>query len=52
MVGINFLNYMDRYVGAAASPLIQKEFRLTDTQVGFLGSAFLIVYAVSALPFG
>ena len=39
MVGINFLNYMDRYVGAAASPLIQKEFGLSDTQVGFLGSA-------------
>ena len=52
MVGINFLNYMDRYVGAAASPLIQKEFGLSDTQVGFLGSAFLLVYAVSALPFG
>ena len=52
MVGINFLNYMDRYVGAAASPLIQKEFHLSDTQVGLLGSAFLIVYAVAALPFG
>ena len=46
MVGINFLNYMDRYVGAAASPLIQKEFGLKDTEVGLLGSAFLLVYAV------
>ena len=52
MVGINFLNYMDRYVGAAASPLIQKEFHLSDSQVGLLGSAFLLVYAVAALPFG
>src|ERR1700681_4080815 len=52
MVGINFLNFMDRYVGAAASPLIQKEFGLTDTQVGLLGSAFLLVYAVAAVPFG
>jgi MFS family permease len=52
MIGINFLNYMDRYVGAAASPLIQKEFHLSDTLVGLLGSAFLIVYAVAALPFG
>jgi MFS family permease len=52
MVGINFLNYMDRYVGAAASPLIQKEFRLSDGQVGLLGSAFLLVYAVAAVPFG
>ena len=52
MVGINFLNYMDRYVGSAASPLIQKEFGLSDTAVGLLGSAFLLVYAVAALPFG
>ena len=52
MVGINFLNYMDRYVGAAASPLIQKEFHLTDAQVGLLGSAFLHVYALAAVPFG
>ncbi|MGH7761731.1 MAG: spinster family MFS transporter [Candidatus Dormibacteraceae bacterium] len=52
MVGINFLNYMDRYVGAAASPLIQKEFNLSDSQVGLLGSAFLLVYAVAAVPFG
>src|SRR6202165_1120505 len=52
MVGINFLNFMDRYVGAAASPLIQKEFHLNDAQVGALGSGFLLVYAVAAVPFG
>src|ERR1700686_2547393 len=52
MVGINFLNYMGRYVGAAASPLIQKEFGLSDAQVGLLGSAFLLVYALAAVPFG
>ena len=52
MVGINFLNYMDRYVGAAASPLIQKEFHLSDAQIGLLGSALLLVYALAAVPFG
>jgi MFS transporter, Spinster family, sphingosine-1-phosphate transporter len=52
MVGINLLNYMDRYVGAAVAPLIKQEFNLTDSQVGLLGSAFLLVYAVAALPFG
>jgi MFS transporter, Spinster family, sphingosine-1-phosphate transporter len=52
MVGINFLNYMDRWVAASASPLIQKEFNLTDALIGLLGSAFLLVYAVAALPFG
>jgi MFS family permease len=52
MVGINFLNYMDRWVASAAAPLIQKEFHLDDSQVGLLGTAFLLVYAVAALPFG
>jgi MFS family permease len=52
MVGINFLNYMDRYVPTAVSPIIQKEFHLNDTSVGLLASAFLVVYAVCALPFG
>jgi MFS family permease len=52
MVGINFLNYMDRWVAASASPLIQKEFNLSDGLIGLLGSAFLLVYAVAALPFG
>ncbi len=52
MVGINLLNYMDRFVAAAAAPLIKKEFNLSDAQIGLLASAFLLVYAVAALPFG
>jgi hypothetical protein len=40
MVGINFLNYMDRWVGSAVAPLIQAEFHLSDFSVGQLGSAF------------
>jgi MFS transporter, Spinster family, sphingosine-1-phosphate transporter len=52
MVGINFLNYMDRYVPTAVSPIIQKEFHLNDTTVGLLASSFLIIYAICALPFG
>src|SRR5467141_361283 len=52
MVAINFLNYMDRYVGAALATPIQKEFHINDAQVGLLATAFLLVYAVAALPFG
>src|SRR6266851_2136299 len=52
MVGINFLNYLDRWVASAAAPLIQKEFHIDDAQVGLLGTAFLLVYAVAAVPFG
>src|SRR5216683_937660 len=52
MVGINFLNYMDRWVASAVAPSIQTEFHINDAQVGLLGTAFLLVYAVAALPFG
>jgi MFS family permease len=52
MVGINFLNYLDRWVPAAAAMPIQREFHLDDQQLGLLGAAFLIVYALGALPFG
>jgi MFS family permease len=52
MFGINLLNSMDRYVAAAVSPLIQKDFHLSDTLVGLIGTSFLLVYAVCALPFG
>ena len=52
MVGINFLNYLDRYVLPAVASKIQGEFHLTDSQVGLLGSAFLLVYAVATIPFG
>src|SRR5438876_12259815 len=52
MVGINFLNYLDRYILPAVSTKIQAEFHLTDSQVGLLGTAFLRVYAVGAITFG
>lgn len=52
MVGINLLNYMDRWVGSAVAPLVQREFQLSDFSVGLLGSAFTLVYALSAVPFG
>src|SRR2546428_6890677 len=52
MVGINFLNYLDRYILPAVATKIQGEFHLTDSQVGLLGSAFLVVYAVATIPFG
>jgi MFS family permease len=52
MVGINLLNYMDRWVASSAGPLIQKELQINDALFGLLGTAFLIVYAFAALPFG
>jgi len=48
LTALNFLNYIDRNVLYAVQPLIQHEFRLTDTQVGFLTSAFFVCYMVAS----
>jgi multidrug resistance protein len=47
---LNLLNYIDRSVLFAVQPLVQSEFHLTNTQVGYLTSAFLGFYMIAA-PF-
>ncbi len=48
VTGLNFLNYVDRNVLFAVQPLVQREFRITDTQIGILSSAFFFCYMVAA----
>ena len=48
LTALNFLNYIDRNVLFAVQPLVQKEFRLDDAQVGFLTSAFFVCYMIAA----
>jgi len=49
---VNILNFYDRnLLGALAEP-IRKEFALTDTQLGLLGSVFIWLYAIVGLPLG
>jgi MFS family permease len=50
LTALNLLNYIDRSVLNAVQPLVQDEFHLTKTQVGYLTSAFLIFYMFAA-PF-
>lgn len=50
LTALNLLNYIDRSVLNAVQPLVQDEFHLTKTQVGYLTSAFLVFYMVAA-PF-
>ncbi len=47
---LNLLNYIDRSVLFAVQPLVQTEFHLSNTQVGYLTSAFLGFYMIAA-PF-
>jgi MFS family permease len=47
---LNLLNYVDRSVLFAVQPLVQREFHLNNTEVGYLTSAFLGFYMIAA-PF-
>ena len=50
LTALNLLNYVDRSVLFAVQPLVQDEFHVTNLQIGYLTSAFLIFYAIAA-PF-
>src|ERR1700675_4624114 len=50
LTALNLLNYADRNVLFAVQPLVQDEFHLTKTQIGYLTSAFLGFYMLAA-PF-
>jgi predicted MFS family arabinose efflux permease len=52
LFAINTLNFYDRQVPGALTEPIRKEFHLTDTQIGLLGSAFIWIYALVGLPLG
>ena len=52
MVAINIFNYADRWVGSVVAPLVQRQFDLSDFEIGLLDSALIIVYALAAVPFG
>ncbi len=52
LTAINLLNYLDRYVVSAIVPDLKRAMSLTDTELGGLMSAFMLVYMVTAPAFG
>jgi MFS family permease len=52
LLAVNILNYIDRQVLFAVFPLIKIDLRLSDTALGFLGSAFMLSYMLLAPLFG
>jgi MFS family permease len=48
LLAANLLNYIDRQILYAVFPLIKTDFHLSDTQLGFLGSAFMLSYMIFA----
>lgn len=52
LFAINLLNFFDRQVLGALGEPIRKEFMLSDTALGLLGTVFTIMYAIVGLPLG
>ena len=52
LIGINTMNFFDRQVVSAVQEKIRKEWQLSDTDLGRLGTAFILLYAVVGVPLG
>jgi MFS family permease len=52
LFAINILNFYDRQVLGALTEPIRREFHLSDTQLGALGTLPIVLYALVGLPLG
>src|SRR5476651_458470 len=52
LFAINLLNFFDRQLLGALGEPIRHEFHLSDTNLGWLGTIFTIIYAFVGLPLG
>ena len=52
LFAINLLNFFDRQLPGALAEPIRKEFHLSDTSLGLLGTIATLMYAVVGLPLG
>ncbi len=52
LFAINLLNFYDRQIFGAVAEPIRKQWALTDSQIGWLATAFTLLYAMVGVPFG
>src|SRR5262245_2587368 len=52
LLGINTVNFYDRQVLGAVQEKVRTDWGLSDSQLGWLGTAFILLYAVVGLPLG
>jgi MFS family permease len=52
LFGINSMNFYDRMILAVVTEPIRKEWALSDSALGVLGTAFTLLYAFMGVPFG
>jgi len=48
----NVLNFYDRLTLGAITEPLNREFHLTDTQIGALSTGFIVIYGLAGLPLG
>jgi MFS transporter, Spinster family, sphingosine-1-phosphate transporter len=48
LTALNLFNFIDRYILPGVQPLVQKEFRVNDAQIGLLTTVFFFVYMLVA----
>lgn len=52
LFAINTMNFFDRQILGAVGELVRLEWKLNDTELGTLGTAFTLIYAFVGLPLG
>lgn len=52
LFAINTLNFYDRQILGAVGETVREEWKLSDTALGSLGTAFTLLYAVVGVPIG
>lgn len=52
LTAVNTLNFFDRQILPAVQEKIRADWSLSDSQLGWLGTAFILLYAVVGVPLG
>ncbi|MDQ6800536.1 MAG: MFS transporter [Acidobacteriota bacterium] len=52
LFAINAMNFFDRQIGGALGEPLRKEWNLSDSALGALGTAFTLLYAFVGIPLG
>src|SRR6185503_21348191 len=52
LFAINAMNFFDRVIGGALGEPIRREWNLSDSALGALGTAFTLLYAFVGIPLG
>ena len=52
MVAFSIMSYFDRIIMSVAGPLVMREMRLSETQMGAIYSAFIFSYGILMIPGG